>query len=131
MFFAHKSPKPDKRGKSLKSAKSGTPIDRKHQALRETEEKLRKHQEQLERLIHSAPQIREEQTRRRREQFATEPSLSRTTLVDKHAYHVSTMANPAFGRRRLRSEKRDGLYLFLFLIAVLVSIVFWIFQLVL
>ena len=41
------------------------------------------------------------------------------------------MANPAFGQRRLRSEKRDGLYLFLFLIAVLTSIVFWICRLVL
>ena len=51
--------------------------------------------------------------------------------MDKHAYHVSTLANPAFGRRRLRSEKQDGLYLFLFLIAVLSAIVFWICKLVL
>lgn len=75
--------------------------------------------------------MKEEQSRRRREQFASDPRLSRTTIVDKHAYHVSAMANPAFGRRRLRSEKRDGLYLFLFLIAVLSSVVFWICHLVL
>jgi len=128
MFFG-KSPKHGKTGK--RSAKHATPLDRKHEALRETEEKLRKQKEQLERLIHEAPLLREEQTRRRREQFATEPRLSRTTLVDKHVYHASALANPAFGHRRLRSEKRDGLYLFLFLIAVLSSVVFWICHLVL
>jgi len=128
MFFG-KSPKHGKTGK--RSAKHATPLDRKHEALRETEEKLRKQKEQLERLIHEAPLLREEQTRRRREQFATEPRLSRTTLVDKHVYHASAISNPAFGHRRLRSEKRDGLYLFLFLIAVLASVVFWICRLVL
>ena len=125
MFFARKS------GKAGKGAKHATPLDRKHEALRETEEKLRKQKEQLERLIHEAPLRREEQSRRRREQFATEPRLSRTALVDKHVYHSSAVSNPAFGRRRLRSEKKDGLYLFLFLIAVLASVVFWICRLVL
>ena len=127
MFFGSK--KPGKSGK--KSSKHATPLDRKHDALREAEEKLRKQKEQLERLLHEAPRLREEQTKRRREQFATEPRLSRTALVDKHVYHAATVANPAFGRRRLRSEKRDGLYLFLFLIAVLASVLFWICHLVL
>ena len=129
MFFAPKSPKPGQTGK--KSAQHATSLDLKHEVLREAEEKLRKHKEQLERLIHEAPKLREEQTRRRREAFATEPRLSRTTLVDKHVYHASAISNPAFGRRRLRSEKRDGLYLFLFLIAVLASVVFWICHLIL
>jgi len=131
MLFPRQSPNSGNQGKPFKGSKNGTPLDRKHQALRETEEKLRKHQEQLERLIHEAPRLREEQTRRRREELASDTRLSRTGLVDKHVYHVSTMANPAFGQRRLRSEKRDGLYLFLFLIAVLASIVFWICRLVL
>lgn len=125
MFFAPKSPKYGKTGK-----KSATPLDRKQQALRETEEQLRKQKEQLERMLHEAPRLREEQNRRRREEFATEPRLSRTTLVDKHVYN-STVARPGFGSRRLRSEKRDGLYLFLFLIAVLASVVYWICHLVL
>jgi len=131
MFFSPKSPRSGKAGKSGKSGKYATPLDRKQQALRESEEQLRKKKAQLEQLIQDAPKLREEQTRRRREQFASEPRLSRTALVDKHAYHVSAMANPAFGRRRLRSEKRDGLYLFLFLIAVLGSVVFWICHLLL
>lgn len=117
--------------KSRKSIRSGTPLDRKQQALRETEEKLRKHKEELERLIHEAPRLREEQARRRRDEFAHDPRLSRTPVMDRHAYHVSTLANPAFGQRRLRSEKRDGLWLFLFLIVVLASVVFWICRLVL
>lgn len=130
MLFPRQSPNSDRQGKS-RGGKKTSPLDLKHQALRETEAKLRKHQEELERLIHEAPRLREEQTRRRREELAGDTRLSRTTLVDKHAYHVSTMANPAFGQRRLRSEKRDGLYLFLFLIAVLTSIVVWICRLVL
>jgi len=112
--------------KSRKSTRSGTPLDRKQQALRETEEKLRKHKAELERLIHEAPRLREETARRRRDEFAHDPRLSRTPMMDRHAYHVSSMANPAFGQRRLRSEKRDGLWLFLFLIAVLASVAFWI-----
>jgi len=131
MFFASKSPKSGKPGKAKKSAKGGTPLDRKQQALHETEAQLRKKKEQLEQLIQDAPKLREEQTRRRREQFASDPHLSRTTLMDKHAHHVSTMANPGFGRRRLRSEKRDGVWLFLFLIIVLACIVYWIFRLLL
>ena len=129
MFFAPKSPKPGRKG--TRSAKHATPLDRKQEALREAEEKLRKQKEQLEHLLTEAPKLREEQDRRRREQFATEPRLSRTALVDKHVYNSTVTANPAFGRRRLRSEKRDGLYLFLFLIAVLASVVFWICRLVL
>ena len=129
MFFGSKTPKSGKSGK--KSPRHATPLDRKQQALRETEEKLRKQKEQLERLLTEAPKLREEQARRRREQFASEPRLSRTTLVDKHVYNASVVANPSFGRRALRREKRDGLYLFLFLIAVLASVVFWICRLVL
>jgi hypothetical protein len=129
MLFPRKPSGPAKKGMFSRSAKDVSPLDLKHQALKETEEKLRKHQEQLERLIHEAPRLREEKTRLRREQLSSDPRLSRSPLVDKHAYHVS--ANPAFGQRRLRSEKREGLYLFLFLIAVLASIVFWICKLVL
>ena len=127
MFFAPK--KPDKSGK--KNSRHASPLDRRQQALREAEEKLRKQKEQLERLLQEAPRLREEQTRRRREQFASDPRLSRTALVDKHIYRAEMVANPAFGQRRLRSEKRDGLYLFLFLIAVLASVLFWICRLVL
>ena len=129
MFFSPKNPGSGKGGK--KSARHATPLDRKQEALREAEQKLRKQKEQLEKLLTEAPRMREEQTKRRREQFATEPRLSRTALVDKHVYHASTVAHPAFGQRRLRSEKRDGLYLFLFLIAVLISVLFWICRLVL
>jgi len=131
MFFASKSSKSGNQGKSYKSSKSATLLDRKQKALQESEDRLRKQKTQLENLIEEVPKLKEEQARRRRVQFASDPRLSRTTIVDKHAYHVSAMANPAFGRRRLRSEKRDGLYLFLFLIAVLSSVVFWICHLVL
>ncbi len=115
-------------GKSSKSSssRSGNPFDRKARALRETEEKLRRDKERLERLLKEAPKLKEEQTRRRREEFAHDPRFSRTSTMDRHVYHISAMANPAFGRRKLRSEKQDGLYLFLFLVGVLAFVVFWI-----
>lgn len=129
MFFPRKSPNSSKTGKLFKSVKAGTPLDRRQQALREAEEKLRQDQARLERLILEAPQKREETSRRRREQLSSDPRLSRSAPMDKHVYHAT--ANPAFGHRKLRSEKREGLYLFLFLIAVLASIVFWICHLLL
>ena len=80
----------------------------------------------MKRLIEEAPRIREEQTRRRREQLAADPRLSRTTLVDKRAYHASVAtADPTFGHRPLRSEQRDGRWLFVCLCFVLMVIVFW------
>lgn len=119
-----------KPGKSKKNTRTGTPLDRKQQALREAEEKVRRDKEKLERLLQEAPRLREEQTRRRREQFAQDPRFTRSATLDRHVYH-SSVANPTFGHRRLRSEKRDGLYLFLFLVAILASIVYWICHLVL
>jgi len=130
MLFSRKSKKPVKKGKVAKPAKNATSLDRRQQALRDAEEKLRKHQEQLERIILEAPKLREEKDRKRREQLSHDPRLSRTTLVDTRTYNATT-ASPAFGSRRLRSEKREGFYLFFFLIAVLGSIVFWIFKLLL
>lgn len=119
-----------KSGKS-KNNRFGNPIDRKQQALRETEEKLRRDKERLERLLKEAPRLREEQSRRRREEFAHDPRFTRSATMDRHVYNSSIAGNPSFGRRPLRSEKRDGLYLFLFLVAILASIVFWICHLVL
>ncbi len=119
-------------GKSSKSSSSprfGTPIDRKARALRETEEKLRRDRERLERLLKEAPKLKEEREKRRREEFAHDPRFTRTSTMDQHVYRISAMANPAFGHRRLRSEKRDGLWLFLVLVGVLVSVVFWIWRL--
>lgn len=112
------------------SAKSATPLDRRQQALRDKEEQIRRQQEELERLIHEAPKMREEKTRRRREALAADPRLSRTALIDKRRYDVAITADRPLGSRRLRSEKRDGQFLFLFLCMVLASLVFWIAKLI-
>lgn len=120
---------PRRSSKTSKSAKSATPLDRKQQALHEKEEQLRQATEQLRRLIDDAPRRREEQTRRRREQLASDTRLSRTALVDKR-YDVFATANPSFGKRRLRSEKRDGKFLFLVLCFVLAGVLIWVTKLV-
>ncbi|MEI6351455.1 MAG: hypothetical protein WCP06_10155 [Verrucomicrobiota bacterium] len=112
-----------KRSRPAKAA--ATSLDLRQQSLREKEEQLLKKEAELKRLIDDAPRLKEEQTRRRREQLAADPRLSRTTLVDKRRYHASVTADGAVGGRRLRSEKRDGKWMFIFLCALLTVIVFW------
>ena len=112
------------RKKSSKSARSVTPLDRKQEALREKEEQLKQATEQLQKLISEAPRLREEQTRRRRAQLASDTRLSKTALVDIR-YNASASANPSLGKRPLRSERRVGKFLFLFLCVVLLSLVIW------
>ena len=102
-----------------------TSLDLRQQSLREKEEQLLKKEAELKRLIDDAPRIKEEQTRRRREQLAADPRLSRTTLVDKRTYKATVTADGAFGGRKLRFEKRDGKWLFIFLCTLLTALVFW------
>lgn len=116
--------------RSSRSKRGETAIDRKQSALVEKEEQLRKQQEKLKQLIEDAPRMREEQARRRREELASDTRLtSRRSLGDRR-YNVSAVAiSPSFGTRRLRSEKRDGKLLFVFLCVVLMVLVYWICQL--
>ena len=119
------------RGTAANLERNATPLDRKQQALREKEEQLRAATEQLQQLIEDAPRRREEQARRRREELAGDTRLSsRTALIDKR-YNVSTTADSSLGKRRLRSEKRDGKLFFIFLCVVLGGLIVWIYQLVL
>ncbi len=117
------------RKNSSRSARSATPLDRKQEALREKEEQLKQAAEQLQKLISEAPRLREEQTRRRRAQLASDTRLSKTALVDIR-YNASATANPSFGQRRLRSEKRDGKFLFIFLCIVFLVLIAWVSRLV-
>jgi len=104
-----------------------TPLDRKQAALREKEDKLRQAADQLQRLIEEAPRKREEQIRRRREQLAadTRSAFPQSRLTDRR-YDVFVAENPAFGTRRLRSEKQQGKILFLVLLAVVVFLSVWV-----
>ncbi len=115
-----------------KSPPSATPLDRKQEALRQKEEQLKQAAEQLQKLIAEAPRLREERTRRRRQRLASDTRLSKTALVDirYRANTADASADPAFGQRRLRSEKRDGKFLFLFLCVVFLALVLWISKLV-
>jgi hypothetical protein len=130
MLQPRRRPTPSRPARGKGSPKSATPLDRKQQALRDKEDQLRRQQEELERLIHEAPKMKEEKTRRRREALAADPRLSRTALIDKRRYDVAITADRALGTRRLRSEKRDGQFLFLFLCLVLASLVIWIAKLI-
>lgn len=114
--------------RSSNKSKSGTPLDLKQAALKEREALLRKQAADLNRLIEEAPRLREEQTRRRREQLASDTRLSRTAVIDKRPYRATITADREFGYRRLRSEKRDGKWLFIFLCVVLAAILVWFYQ---
>ena len=97
--------------------------------MREKEEQLKQAAEQLQKLISEAPRLREEQTRRRRAHLASDTRLSKGALVDIR-YNASTTADSTLGNRRLRSEKRDGKFLFIFLCVILLALVIWISQMV-
>ena len=122
MFFAPKPSNPSK------GAKCGSLLDSKHKALRTAEGKLRKQKKQLELFLQKAPQLRDKQTRRRHEQIAFE-SRHRPNLVEYHGYDAQVRVNSTLGSRQLGVEKKNGIYLFLFLVAVLASVVIWIFRL--
>ena len=116
----------------LRAAKDRTasPLDRRQEALREKEEQLKQATEQLKQLIEEAPRRREEQVRRRREELAGDVRLpSRASLADKR-FDSFAVANPAIGKRRLRSEKRDGKLFFVFLCVVFGGLLIWIYQLI-
>ena len=117
------------RKNSSRSARSATPLDRKQEALREKEEQLKQATEQLQRLISEAPRLREEQTRRRRAHLASDTRLTKGALVDIR-YNTTTTADSSLGKRRLRSEKRDGKVLFIVLCVVFMILATWVFRLV-
>ncbi len=107
-----------------------TPLDLKQKALIEKEEQLRQASEQLQRLIEDAPRRKEENTRRRRAKLASDTRLSRSALVERR-YDATTTADASFGHRRLRSEKKDGKWLFLILSIVFAALIIFVARLAL
>ena len=130
MFFASNHSKPGAKGKPRKSKKFAAPLDRRRKDIRKEEEQLQRQKGQLERFLQDAPRQREKQMRNRHEQIAIE-SRKRPNLVENGRYDALLRENPNFGNRPLRWEKKKGLYVFLFLVAVLFSVVIWIFRLLL
>ena len=129
MDFAKKTHARTKTWRKILS-KNSTALDRKHEYLRKADEQLRKQKEQLELFLQKAPGLREERARRFRESLPTDTTPSGVGLRDKYAFNVSVLANPDFGKRPLRRERKKGLNCFLFLLTVLASVVFWICRLV-
>ena len=111
----------------------GSPLERKRQALREKERKLREHQATLERILQEAPQRREEQKKRRREEFVRKSRANSSTVpLEKQIILTSNMGGASQGQQKpLRSEKRSGLWLFLTLVAMLTGAMLWVLQMLL
>lgn len=130
MFFGRKANREgsEKSGNAKGGARAGapkplTPLDAKQKALLETEAQLRSRTEELERLIESAPKRREELERKRREEVlvGNQTLFSGAALRDRR-YDVAVADTPPVSSRRLRSERRDGRFLFLVLLFVLLAL---------
>jgi len=110
--------------------RNASPLERKQDALREKEEKLLQQQAQLKRLLEEAPRLREETERRRREEFFDDQRLAHPIQREQHTYYTSIPANPAYVPRRTRKQKRDDLYIFLFLVMALIGVAIGVFYLI-
>ena len=114
-----------------KNAEPGsTPLDAKRRALAEEERKLQEAIAKRQRLIEDAPKIAEEQAKLRREELLARAARTearfgpRAALQDpRHAYEASTIA---LGRsRRLKRERRHGMFTFFVLLLALVGVCLW------
>ena len=116
-----------KAGARTGAAKPFTPLDAKQQALLEKEAQLRSKTEELERLIEEAPKRRDEIERKRREEVlvGNQTLFAGAALRDRR-YDVAVADTPPVSARRLRSERRDGRFLFLVLLFVLLGLGLWI-----
>lgn len=113
---------------SRRSAKPGSPLDAKQQALGEQEAQLREQMLRLQRLIEEAPKLAEEEERRRREELISRASQgasrweSPAVIPDKR--YDSTLTQPR--RRSLKSEKAEVRRKFFVLCLVLAALALWV-----
>lgn len=113
----------------------GSPLDAKKRALAEQQAKLQADMEAQKRLIEEAPIRAAEQKKRRREELITRASRTDRfspsgALPDpRHPFHLQGGAPlPA---RKLRKHRRQGMWTFFVLCAVLICVLFWVYSTVL
>lgn len=114
----------------------GSPLDAQKRALAEKEAQLRDEVETQKRLIEEAPKLKAETDKRRREELVRRKSHTearfgaRGSLPDpRHPFNL----NPGtVGReRKLRKHRRQGMWTFFVLCAILAGVLVWVYYSVL
>ena len=112
-----------------------TPLSAQQQALEEEARKLKEKLDRYKKLVDEAPRIARERERVRRDELISRASRtearrgSRTALPDsRHAdENVLRATLPQTQGRRLRSERKQGRTLFIFLLITLAGVMGWLY----
>ena len=109
----------------------GSPLDAKKRALAEQQAKLLADMEAQKRLIDEAPKRAAEQKKRRREELINRASRTdrfsaNGALPDpRHAFHLQE--GKPLPARKLRKHRRQGMWTFFVLCAILFGVLYWVY----
>lgn len=113
-----------------------SPIEAQQQALREQQERILAEIERKKRQIEEAPKIAEQNAKRRREEIVRRASRTEArfgtpgALLDpRHVYEGNVGAHVR--SRKLRKHRRDGMWTFFVLCAILACVLVWVYYTVL
>jgi hypothetical protein len=113
----------------------GSPLEAKKRALAEQQAKLQADMETQKRLIEEAPKRAAAENKRRREELIKRASRTDRfnasgSLPDpRHPFHLQE--GKPLPARRLRKHRRQGMWTFFVLCAVLLVVLFWVYSTVL
>jgi hypothetical protein len=113
----------------------GSPLDARKRALAEQQAKLQADMEAQKRLIEEAPKRAAEEKKRRREELIKRASRTDRfnasgSLPDpRHPFHLQE--GKPLPARKLRKHRRQGMWTFFVLCAVLLAVLFWVYSTVL
>ena len=108
---------------------SDTPLNQKQQELAQRENELRKQMEDLQRVIEEAPRVAAETTRRQQEELLRRASEGSNRLDVSIPLHDKRYGEDLWDPRRprsLRKQRSEGRLLFIVLVIVLSTAIFWI-----
>ena len=122
--------KPGRSGRTPKRADSATPLDAEKRRLQEEAARLQAQMERNKRLIDEAPKLKEKVERQRREELVkrrstTDVRFGRPEALIDPRYGLEANVGVAVQGRRLRKHRRQGMWTFFMLCAVLIGVVYW------
>lgn len=120
---------------SRRTDSSNTPLDAEKRRLQEEASRLQAEMDSKKRLIEEAPKLKEKAEKQRREELVKRRSTADVRFGRPGALHdpryaleanVGAMTVPAPGRR-LRKHRRQGMWTFFVLCAVLLAVLYWVY----
>jgi hypothetical protein len=115
---------------------SASPLEARKRALAEQQAKLQADMEAQKRLIEEAPKRVAEEKKRRQEELIKRASRTDRfgtggALPDpRHSFHLQQEGKP-LPARKLRKHRRQGMWTFFVLCAILLGVLFWVYSTVL